>query len=270
MVDTDEYYKHFAHINSLVHQALPGGEGMGGGSRFQHAVQSWAVCGQSDSGQWQTYYMVEIDSILYTSVNGTFSLNSYNFDCHLVTENGQVVPETELIAVTPDTTQGSTSYTTSMSESFSASGGFFGADPTASVGASVTFGHSVTRSIPDISIKNRSITVDGQNASWTLDVASKALAQHASMEFTTQMLFRVPTRAGEKHGLKLEFNCIAFDDDENGTSYFDRTFTMMMYHGIGKVVLQKWGDRGMTCIQPPTVVMLASPVVPDSLGHAPR
>ncbi|MDA9431241.1 hypothetical protein XH88_05425 [Bradyrhizobium sp. CCBAU 51627] len=141
-----------------------------------------------------------------------------------------------------------------MSQSFSASGGFFGVDPTATVGASVTFGLSVTRSIPDISINNRSISTDGQNASWTLAVASQALAQHASMEFTTQMLFRVPTRpGGNKHGLKLEFNCVAFDDDHNGTAYHDRTQDAMRPN-LGKVVLQDWGDRGMTCIEPPAIV----------------
>ena len=150
MVDTSQLYKNFAHVNSLVHQTLPGGFGMGGGSRYQHAIQSWAVTGKSADDIWYSYYMVEIDSILFTSVDGTFKLNQYNYDCRLVDANGLIVPTTELVAVTPDTTQGSTSYTTSMSELFSASGGFFGADPTATIGGSVTFGHSVSRTSPTL------------------------------------------------------------------------------------------------------------------------
>ena len=206
---------------------------------------------------------MELDSILYTSVAGTFALHEYNYDCRLVDSNGAIVPSTELIAVTPDTTQGSTSYTTSMSESFSASGGFFGADPTATIGGSVTFGHSVTRSIPDIGISNRSITADGQNASWTLQVAGEAPAQHASMEFTTQMLFRVPTKPGPqpKYGLKVEFNSLVFDDDHNGTDYHDRTAAIMMPH-LGTTKLVEWGDRGMYCALKPEIVKLMTPVVP--------
>ncbi len=263
MVDTSQLYKNFAHINSLIHQTLPGGYGMGGGSRYQHAVQSWAVTGKSDEDGWYTYYMVELDSILFTSVDGTFKLHEYNYDCRLVDANGLVVTETELIAVTPDTTQGSTSYSTSMSESFSASGGFFGADPTASVGASVTFGHSVTRSIPDISITNRSITSDGQNASWTLQVAGEALAQQAAMEFTTQMLFRVPSKPGPqpKYGLKLEFNSLVYDDDHNGTAYHDQTADCMRPN-LGTTQLVDWGDRGMYCVLKPEITKLMTPVVP--------
>jgi hypothetical protein len=263
MADTSQLYKNFAHINSLVHQTLPGGWGMGGGSRYQHAVQSWAVTGKSDDDIWYSYYLVELDSILYTSVAGTFELHEYNYDCRLVDSNGVIVPSTELIAVTPDTTQGSTSYTTSMSESFSASGGFFGADPTATIGGSVTFGHSVTRSTPDIGINNRSTTADGQNASWTLQVADKAPAQHAAMEFTTQMLFRVPTKPGPqpKYGLKIEFNSLVFDDDHNGTDYHDRTYAIMMPY-LGTTRLVEWGDRGMYCVLKPEIVKLMTPVVP--------
>jgi hypothetical protein len=263
MVDTSQLYKNFAHVNSLVHQTLPGGFGMGGGSRYQHAIQSWAVTGKSADDIWYSYYMVEIDSILFTSVDGTFKLNQYNYDCRLVDANGLIVPATELVAVTPDTTQGSTSYTTSMSESFSASGGFFGADPTATIGGSVTFGHSVSRSIPDIGINNRSITSDGQNASWTLQVAGEAPAQHAAMEFTAQMLFRVPTKPGPQpnYGVKLEFNSQVFDDDENGTDYHDRTVTLMMPQ-LGTTKLVDWGDRGMYCVPKPEIIKLITPVVP--------
>ncbi|RXT35362.1 hypothetical protein B5V03_36450 [Bradyrhizobium betae] len=236
---------------------------MGGGSRYQHAIQSWAVTGKSADDAWYSYYLVEIDSILFTSVDGTFKLREYNYDCRLVGTDGLIAPSTELVAVTPDTTQGSTSYTTSMSESFSASGGFFGADPTATIGGSVTFGHSVSRSIPDIGINNRSITSDGQNASWTLQVAGEAPAQHAAMEFTAQMLFRVPTKPGPQpaYGVKFEFNSLVFDDDENGTDYHDRTAAIMMPR-LETTKLVEWGDRGMYCVLKPEIIKMVNPAMP--------
>jgi hypothetical protein len=224
MTDPATLYKNFAHCSDLLKQQFQnGGYGLDG-AYYQHLLSSWSVAGKSDdTGKWQAYYFLQLDSSLRTMVAGTFKINGYNLTGHLLDGGGNKRPDTELLAVTPDTTQGSTSYTTSLSQTVSASGGFFGEDPTASVGASVSFGHSVTRSIPDITVNNLSMAADGQNASWNLGLAEGALAQQDTMEFTTQMLFRVPYNPEDKWIVSVDFQVAVEDHDNNGSGYFDRT-----------------------------------------------
>ncbi len=267
MADPAELYKNFAHINDVQMQGFTGG-GYGLSSEpqshYQHTSSSWDLAGQDDSGQWHRYYFIQVDSMMNTGVAGTFKINGYFFTYHLVDASGQINPATQLIAVTPDSTEGSTSYTTSMSETFSASGGFFGETPTASVGASATFGHSVTRSVPDINIINTSLTADGQNASWTLGVAEVAAAQHGSLEFTTQMLFRVPSGPGDpaQYSLKLQFTVAVEDHDDNGTAYHDETLAALTPH-LGAIQVAPLGDRGCYLNFPPLMLQLKTPAIPQ-------
>ena len=83
------------------------------------------------------------------------------------------------------------------------------------------------------------------------------------MEFTVQMLFRVPTQPGAqaKYGVKLEFNKRVYDDDNDGTAFHDRTRSAMNPN-LGTTVLGDYVDRGMYCILQPTIVKLVNPVVP--------
>ena len=267
MVDTADLYKNFARISDVKMQTLTGG-GYGlsaGPNRYQHTLQSWAVAGQTDDGTWYRYYFVQVDSMLRTFVGGTFKINEYDITMHLVDESSKILPGTQLIAVTPDTTQGSTSYTTSLNESFSASGGFFGDTPTANLGASVSFGHSVTRTIPDIAIHNRSLSEDGQNASWGLGIAENAFAQADTMEFTTQSLFRVPSgpKDASRNFLSLSFKVAVEDHDNNGSKYFDRT-EIALRPLLGDVQLEKFDDRGCWLTFPAIRFWLRSPAIPAS------
>jgi hypothetical protein len=266
MADPGELYKNFAHISDVKMQSLTGG-GFGistGPSRYQHTVQSWSVAGQADDGTWYRYYFAQVDSSLHTAVAGTFKINGYEINLHLVDDASKIFDGTQLIAVTPDTTEGSTSYTTSMNESFSASGGFFGDTPTLNLGGSVSFGHSVTRSIPDITITNVSLGPDGQNASWGLGVAEQALAQGANLEFTTQALFRVPSGPMDqsKQFLRLEFNVAVEDHDNNGSGYYDRT-SGALRPNLGEIQLNQFDDRGCVLVFPALKFDLKSPSIPQ-------
>jgi hypothetical protein len=270
MADPNELYKNFAHISDIQTQTLTGG-GYGmptGPSRYQHTAQVWSVAGKNDDdGIWYRYYFVQFDSILRTFVAGTFKINGYFMTCHLVDEQGAVLPSTVLVEVTPDTTQGSTSYTTSMSQSFSASGGFFGDTPTFDLGTSVSFGHSVTRSIPDITINNTSLSADGQDASWNFGIAENANAQSDSMEFTVQMLFRTPTTPEDqsKQHLRLDFKVVVEDHDNNGSAYYNRIESALRPH-LGEVQLNKFDDRGCALSFPALNFRLKAPVLPHSLS----
>ncbi len=115
-----------------------------------------------------------------------------------------------------------------------------------------------------MTINNRCLSSDGQNAAWGLDIAGEAPAQHASMEFTIQMLFRSPMKPGNraKMGLQLEFQSTTFDDDENGTDYADRTKAFMIPQ-LGTTKLESYGDRGICCVLAPQIVPLTTPAIPD-------
>ncbi len=262
--DPATLYANFANIEAKIHQKLPGGYGMGAGSAYQHTVQSWSAAGKTDgSDQWTAFYLVQIDSLLKTSVEGSFALYEYQYGIRLCDESGATVAGVEILAVTPDSTQGATSYTTSIDESFSASGGFFGTTPTGSLGASVSFGHSVTRQIPDITVHNRSDPAQAL-AAWGFEFSHEANKQD-SREFTMQILFCVPTGPDDqtKKALAFDFHTIAFDDDHNGTAYHDRTVAAMQPN-LGDVRLTDWNDRGFTAIQPRVLVALAKPAVPSA------
>lgn len=257
-------YKDFANIEAEILQKLPGGYGMGRGSSYQHTVQSWSVAGQTGADDaWTAYYLIQIDSLLTTSVDGTFKLREYAYGIHLVDKSGKHVPGVQLLAVTPDSTQGSTSYTTSMEQSYSASGGFFGATATGTVGASVSFGHSVTRQIPDILVHNRSNPAEPV-AAWIFELSGNANS-HDTREFTVQFLFCVPTGPDDQSqkAVAIDFHTVAWDDDNNGTDYHDRTVTMMQPY-LNGVRLDPWTDRGFIAVQPRALVPLVAPLVPTS------
>jgi hypothetical protein len=269
MADPAKLYSDFAHINAVVMQTIPGGSyGFSRVGRYQHEVESWAVAGRADDGTWYRYYFVELDSILTSGVAGTMKVNGYILSCHLVDGvTGAALPGVQLLGVTPDTTQGSTSYTTSMNESVSASGGFFGDSPTASVGDTVTFGHSVTRSVPDVTVHNNSLSQDGQNATWTLGLAENALAQSDALEFTAQMLFRVPSKSGDTSSvaLRLDFSAALEDHDNNGSGYFDRSMAGIRSQ-LGAIVTTPISDRGCWFGFPSARTVLKNPAIPVSLA----
>lgn len=256
-------YANMAHSSQVKGQSLTGGGYGLNDVRLQHTVQSWAVAGQDSGGPRHGYYMIEVDSAMRTGVAGTFRINRYDFDLHLVDDGGKPVTGTELIAATPDTIQGSTSYTTTLDQSVSASGGFFGDTPTQTLGNKVSFGHKVSRPIPDIAVNNRSRKSDGQNASWSLELAESAPAQHETMVFTSQALFRTPAGPQDKSRrfLKLDFMVAVEDHDSNGTGYYDKTAGALA-PVLGNIQLIKLGSRGCFLKFPSLLYELKSPAIP--------
>lgn len=257
-------YANMAHSSQVKNQSLTGGGYGLNNVRCQHAVQSWAVAGQDSGRPWYGYYMVQVDSLLKAEIAGTFRINRYDFDLHLVDDGGKLIKGTELIAATPDTIQGSPAYRTALDQSVSASGGFFGDTPTMNLGNKVSFGHEIARSIPDITVNNRSGKSDGQNASWSLGVAEDAQAQRNAMEFTTQALFRTPAGPQDKSKrfLKLDFMVAVEDHDTNGTGYYDKTAGALTPL-LGNIQLIKFGNRGCFLKFPSLLYDLKSPAIPQ-------
>jgi hypothetical protein len=95
----------------------------------------------------------------------------------------------ELVRWSPETTSGSTSYTSGMSTSINGSIGFMGDLPMASVGGGVTWNNSQTRSTPDVDI---AAYTRSNSAQFMFNVNQPStIAATSSMEIYVQALFRL-------------------------------------------------------------------------------
>jgi hypothetical protein len=264
MSDPIDLYNHFSHIGDIKMQNLPGGMALSGG-HYQHCVSSWGLAGKSE-GTWYAYFHVQVDSTMFTGVFGTMKLEQYRLTFklqHPVNPDTDPVLGLQLVAVSPDTTEGSSTCTSSISEDISSSVGIFGDTPTASLGVSTTVGHSVSRSIPDITVDNKSM-IAGQEAAWILEIQDDAGAQTSDLTFTSQMLFRVPTKPGVQPALvlTLDFAVQINDHDENGTDYYDR-MTASIAGQLGSTRQVAYGDRGCSFVFPTEYIQVEQPAVPD-------
>ncbi len=262
MGDPTTLYRSFANISDVQFQTLPVGYGLSSASHFRHTLSSWAVAAMPED-DWLEYYLVEIDSSLYTGVGGTMKVNGYCLDLTLTDEAGSPLPGVQLVDASPDTTEGSTSYTTSLSQTITSSVGIFGDTPTANIGASTTVGHSVTRSVPDIQVTNRCYA-GGQDGRWNLDLAEAAPAQGGNLGFTAQMLFRLPPLAEGAHVCAYLVLTVTIEDhDNNGSAYYDRTMG-----AVGpelqalNVAVNQFDDRGCVLTFPAAVFKLRRPKHP--------
>ncbi|BAU28541.1 hypothetical protein DFP93_105227 [Aneurinibacillus soli] len=93
----------------------------------------------------------------YFAIDYTIETTSHNFP-----NNPNDFP---LLSNSPDTTVGSTTYTTSLSHTFSGSIGVFGDQLTATASDSYTVTNSTSVNIPDITVENLSMD-QGNNAKW--------------------------------------------------------------------------------------------------------
>jgi hypothetical protein len=268
MADPATLYRDFANIADVLQQTLPTGYGLEYPSRFHHTVTSWAVAAKPDDVWWE-YFLVEVDSSLYTGVGGSMKVNGYNLKITLVDGNDAPLAGLELVDASPDSTTGSTTYTTSLNQTISSSVGIFGESPTASLGFSTSVGHSVTRSIPDIGVSNTCYN-DGQDGDWNLSVAEGASAQGNNLAFTAQMLFRIPSPPAETQvRAKLVLVTVIEDHDNNGSGYYDRTMAAV---GPGlqaqSTTVNQFGSRGCYLTLAPEIIKLRRPKYPVA-GIAP-
>lgn len=264
MADVINTYQNFAKIDDFREQGFSGNWGFTGPARFEHTTSCWSVAGVHQNA-WYDYYLVQIMSSLAVPCSGTLKIDHYILSLTFVDDSGKVVPSAKLIAQSPDTTQNSTTYTSSISETLSSSVGFFGESPTASIGGSVTVGNSVSRTINDIEIINRSYSGGDQDATWEFDVAEESNSQSGNLETVIQALYWVP-RADTANGANISFTLKAgiSDHDNNGTEYFDDITANLLGNLNGQgATLTHYNDRGGDVALKPEIIKLDRPNAPN-------
>lgn len=115
--------------------------------------------------------------------------------------SAQSVSGAVLASSTPDTTESATTFTVGMSDTWSGSVGFFGADGTGSVSDSVSVSHSQSVTIPDVAVTNQSNSPTAQ-FDFLIAFGSGSAPAIATTTFqaTVMVYYKIPDSGQTKWG----------------------------------------------------------------------